>query len=491
MPQGQPQQQSSIQITDRGKPRKFGDYLDDWHSGPAKGAEGVGFVAVVPAVLQEHTDLNKLIGHYRKEALAGMKRKSSRAALVIGLNMEVAPDGAWDERLYESIVGEVVDNPASLPVAIVPFSWYWGGKIDNKTGKRAIPYGKIREHIVNHPEARRMEGLLRKRGMGKVYIHLGDDDVHSMLAGLVDRGDSNQKRPGLFSAAAEVLHGDSAPNVLSGGYRAPDTEPPLVKLAVDADQQTRHGLSRGSVKTGEGGNRRVVSSGEKIEPSDIVPVSPGEYEYVQNPYGEQVVEGAGTSLLGRGPYLPEPNTFARRNEDEDLKFGKASGETIEMVKKLDGRNKGNTKVVFDNRLAVATDMGRLGARYRDPEHAKVAAEELAKLRDIYFNNGYYEIGRTSGMDKSVVGLYGDPDAKEPIRKLRGMFDLVAQTHIHGRQTFGSSLNRISDDSGNPERLEAERDGRIASEAAIVSALTALLRQAIAQWRRGKNFDPLQ
>ncbi|MEV0705641.1 hypothetical protein AB0I53_48110 [Saccharopolyspora sp. NPDC050389] len=152
-----------------------------------------------------------------------------------------------------------------------------------------------------------MVSLPRDSGMAEVYLHLGDADVHSLLTGPADRGGTETPRSGLFPEAAEALHQDAYPDVLSGGYRAPDAPDAslIEQLAVEADMQARFALSRRADQT------------------------PGDR----------------TGRMGYGPCYPEPNTFVRAVESRPLDFGAGAGETLKMVNNLE-RN-GQPNLVFD------------------------------------------------------------------------------------------------------------------------------------------------
>jgi hypothetical protein len=455
----------------------------------------VGFVAVVPLVLNENTDLNKLIEHYRGEALSGIGQPSERAGLVLGINSR---SSVWNSDLYESKVSEIRHDPESMPVSVVPFTW---DAAPDKNGKIGVPYGTIRGFITNHAETQSLATLLKQRGMARIYIHLGDSDVHSLRIGPADRADATQERPGLFGAAAEVLQGNDPPEVLSGGYRAPDSEPLLVKMAVDADMPARQGLSRAGVRVDQGGNR-VVGAAEKVELSDIRPGLPID-DWKAGENREKIPGHSNPGRLGYGPYLPEPNTFVRYREGRDLDFGQGANETRNMVTAL-----GGPKIAFDQRLAIATDMGRLGERLKSESRVNAVTRNLGNLRKIYNKHVWKKIPAEADAgkvdDQEIVTLFSRPEAKEDLNKLRTALREILQTHVQfpplpdgrprtgmARKNFEKSLDQVGREDDNRDRREADEAGQVASTVAIEHSVAALLRQALPWWRRNKDFDPLR
>jgi hypothetical protein len=500
-----------------------------------RSAKTVGFVGVVPVVLNQHTDLGALVRHYRDEAFAGISTPI-RGGLVIGLNMQVGGDRAWSEEHYNRAIAGLDHGKADFPVTVVPFSWYWDGRTDEK-GKLSIPYGMIREFVVNHAETKQIAQTLRSSGLKDVYVHLGDADVHSLHVGPFDRGANPAPRSGLFGAAADALHAETYPDVLSGGYRAPDHASLMEKLAVEADMQVRLALARRSVRVDGGngnGGRRTVKEPLGPDPREIAPTGT-RFDFAmtdkqksdeRNSLAQTGVQ-RNPSALGYGPYLPEPNTFVKHDPQRDLVFGTGANETVNMIKEL-----GAPRIVFDSRLAIATDMERLGKEFHKDTTLRSIKNNLEELKKVYegeiVGKGKKKewvegIRRTvddvaaEGYDsaqardlvgdldledhllsEAVVQLFNDPRAEVPIGKLRNALRLVLQSHMAPGQprppefygNFELSLERVKERGGDNESAEAEAAAMVATEADLTHALSVVLRTALAAWRAGQGFDPL-
>ncbi|MFE3866078.1 hypothetical protein ACFXPT_37535 [Streptomyces goshikiensis] len=457
MPQGEPYRMGKRAINHRDSPN-------------ALNSDKVGFVAVVAVVLNKETDLNTLIAHYREEAFSGVPDRAALGGLVIGLNMQVGGNKEWSDEQYMEVISAISHGNDDFPVTIVPYSWYWGGKT-GENGRLSVPYGMIREFIVNHEETQVIAEGLRSTGISDVYIHLGDADAHSLHIGPADRGGTSTQRPGLFTEAAEALHAESYPDILSGGYRAPENASLMEKLSVDVDMQTRLALARRSVLS-----RGSDSSGGRP---------------MQDP-----------SALGYGPYLPEPNTFVRHDPQRDLLFGTDIDETVRMIEGLQ-----DPRIVFDIRLAVATDMDRLGEKFQMESVAGSVRDSLAELREIFLRGWSAEQGggdTKSGdvrqdpvISEDVLTLFNDPQAQGPIDVLRNALRQVRQTHVAPAtirpqgSNFERSLERVKVRGGESERAEAERHAKVASAVSLDQGVTVLLREAISAWRADRDFDPLQ
>jgi hypothetical protein len=469
----------------------------------ATGADAIGFVGVVPVRPDESDILESLIDRYSEDAFDQDVKMGigARMGLVIGVNSEV---GAWKKtygKIYQSALKKLDPKKIKFPVTIVPFNWEGGGE--------KPPYGEIRNRIVNGDETKEMAELLKRGGMSRVYIHLGDADVHSLRIGQTDHNDGGKKwivnntekgasddeaevtgRPGLFAAAADALHEEEYPDVLSGGYRAPADAPLMVKLAVEADMETRQGLSRRAVAIDKDGNRKVRTRDAEFNKDDIKINAPAR-EFERKPDEKEDDDHSDKDLktLGRGPYLPEPNTFVLYSEDRGpLEFGSKDKETRKMVSNLE-----DPRVVFDKRLAIATDMTRLGKPVLESKGEVESA--LGALRDIYNKTNVEGEENESGeryIARKLEALAREGEAQAHLEKLRKVLKSVRQTHANASTgNFLASLGDISKSPENEDRREAEQSGKVASDVEVEHAVSVILRKAIEKWDSGGGFDPYE
>ncbi|MDT0449452.1 M91 family zinc metallopeptidase [Streptomyces hesseae] len=325
---------------------------------PLKGS--VGFVAMVPAKVDDHRKLLTLARRYRDEATA--TRQGS--ALVIGLN-EGYPYGESDAKRAERVARQrrIIDDftkawrqeKTEFPVAVLSFLWCARKDTASLSDQKTIPYGAIRQAIAGSDRAQEFAKALYdgSKGYERIYFHTGDADVISLRT---------PRNTPLFDAAADRLQEGNWPDLFSGGYRLPEGGDPRVDIATAMDRDVRVAMA-------------------KVDPRTV--------------------------------YFPEPNTFIKLLEGETrledgVTFGKGDQEGEELAKslgKLRGEHEGNR--VFDPDCSVVTDGDRLvKAILATPGTGPISARVVA-LRQSYTQSH----ARREEWRKRVLDFYGvAPDA---------------------------------------------------------------------------------
>ncbi|MEV4502213.1 M91 family zinc metallopeptidase [Streptomyces klenkii] len=291
--------------------------ITDVYAGEAVGSPGprtgdVGFVAMVPAKVNDHQKLLTLARRYRDEASATRQG----CALVIGLN-EGYPYGESDAEREKRVnrQKQIIRNFADawqqekpgFPVAVLSFLWRAPSGSRSLSDQKTIPYGAIRQAIAGSNQARDFAEALYAGGKGyeRIYFHTGDADVIAL---------STPGGTPLFDAAADRLRQKNWPDLFSGGYRLPEGSDPRVDIATAMDRDVRVAMA-------------------EVDPRTV--------------------------------YFPEPNTFVKLLDgltglEDGVTFGTGDQEGEALAKSL-GKTRGEDK---DNRVfapdcSVVTDGDRL------------------------------------------------------------------------------------------------------------------------------------
>ncbi|WP_372405188.1 M91 family zinc metallopeptidase [Streptomyces luteireticuli] len=320
------------------------DMITDVYEGravgtPRPGQGRPGFVAMVPAKVDDHDKLLALARRYRDEA-TGTRQG---CALVIGLNegyhhgekeAERATRAARQQKIIDKFVEAWQQERDSIPVAVLSFLWRapQGAKLNDQ---KTIPYGAIRQTIAASERTRAFVEALYADGKGceRVYLHTGDADVLSL------------KTPGntpLFDAAATLLEAAALrekgtwPDLFSGGYRLPAGGDPRVDIATGLDRAVRVAMA-------------------KTEPRTV--------------------------------YFPEPNTFIKLEEgahelEPGVTFGIHDQEGEHLAKTL-ADVRAASRRLFDPECSVATDGTRLVQRIKDLPPATSISAHIKTLRQSY------------------------------------------------------------------------------------------------------------
>ncbi|MCF3106265.1 hypothetical protein IPZ58_32535 [Streptomyces roseoverticillatus] len=317
------------------------EQITDLYAGQAVGSPeprkgSVGFVAMVPAKVDDHRKLLTLARRYRDEATATRQG----CGLVIGLN-EGYPYGESDAERADRVARQrkIIDDFANawrrektgFPVAVLSFLWCAPRGKKSLGDQKTIPYGAIRQTIAGSHQAQEFAKELYADGKGyeRIYFHTGDADVISL------------RTPGgtpLFDAAADRLQEGKWPGLFSGGYRLPEGVDPRVDIATAMDRDVRVAMA-------------------EVDPRTV--------------------------------YFPEPNMFIKLLEGETrledgVTFGTGDQEGEALAKSLGktrGEYEGNR--VFDPGCSVVTDGDRLvKAILNTPETDSVSGLILA-LRQSY------------------------------------------------------------------------------------------------------------
>lgn len=325
---------------------------------PRKGS--VGFVAMVPAKVDDHGKLLKLARLYRDQAAAARKER----ALVIGLNEGYLYGASVGERAklvtkQRSIIDKFVtawqQEQDSFPVAVLSFLWRAPQGSTKLSDQKTIPYGAIRQTIADSERTQEFVKALYADGAGcePIYLHTGDSDADSLRT---PKGDP------LFSAAETRLQGEKAregkwPSLFSGGYRLSSDEP-TVDIVTTMDRDVRIAMA-------------------KVDPTTV--------------------------------YFPEPNTFIKLPEGASLleggvNFGVGAQEGDTLAKSLGEHRAYDNTRVFDPECSIATDGTRLVKNIVDTprEEGKTVSEYILALRQSYTQSH----ARREEWSKRVLGSYG-------------------------------------------------------------------------------------
>ncbi|MER6772639.1 DUF4157 domain-containing protein [Streptomyces bacillaris] len=273
--------------------------------------EGVGTVAIVPAVLTQGLNLMEIAEKY-ETGFAGGTAPADRFALVIGVNIRVRnqQDAAAAQTLLNQKVGAFLGawGANRFRVAVIGFTWANHAADAQETNQRTIPYGEIRDRIMRDPETTAMIAGLRGSGRKHVYLHTSDSDTASF---------DTEAGP-LFSAAAGHLEAEEL-DVFSGGYTSP-----AGRRTADNDILIWHASQV---------DLAVRKAMAQVEPNLV--------------------------------YYPEPSTFVKVHEEYDelepgVTFGSGAEEGQHLVDSLYKNRYDGVKGGFDPRFAIATDMSRVG-----------------------------------------------------------------------------------------------------------------------------------
>ncbi|MFF4159164.1 M91 family zinc metallopeptidase [Streptomyces sp. NPDC001678] len=337
---------------------------------PRKGE--VGFVAMVPAKVDDHKKLLELARRYRDEAT----RTRQGCALVIGLNegypyAESAADREKRVSRQKRIIKEFADawqrEKPGFPVAVLSFLWRAPSNSKNLGDQKTIPYGAIRQAIAGSDRAREFAEALYADGDGSkpIYFHTGDADVKSLRA-------PDEKE--LFDKVADRLREMDWPDLFSGGYRLLANDDPRVNIAAAMDRDVR-----------------VAMAG--IDPRTV--------------------------------YLPEPNTFIKLLDgltglEDGVSFGTGDQEGEALAKSL-GKARGEDKRVFDPDCSVVTDGDRLvkAILKLDTPKTDPVSKRLAALRQTYTQSH----ARREEWDKRVLNP-GPGSYHVPRDKAKDLLDLL-------------------------------------------------------------------
>ncbi|MEV6669526.1 M91 family zinc metallopeptidase [Streptomyces sp. NPDC051162] len=328
----------------------------------------VGFVAMVPAKVDDHRKLLTLARRYRDEATATRQG----CALVIGLN-EGYPYGESEAKRAERVARQrkIIDAFANawqrekneFPVAVLSFLWCASKGRTSLGDQKTIPYGAIRQTIAESDRAQEFVKALRAGGKGdeRVYFHTGDADVISL------------RTPGgtpLFDAAADRLQKGNWPDLFSGGYRLPEGDDQRVAIATAMDRDVRVAMAKADSRT---------------------------------------------------VYFPEPNTFIKLLDgltrlEDGVTFGTGDQEGEALAKSLGkfrGEDKGDR--VFAPDCSVFTDGDRLVKAILDTPGTGPVSDRLAALRQSYTQSH----ARREEWRKRVLDFY-----RVPPDVALGLLDLV-------------------------------------------------------------------
>ncbi|MFF4741248.1 M91 family zinc metallopeptidase [Streptomyces sp. NPDC001262] len=405
---------------------------------PRRGS--VGFVAMVPAKVDDHGKLLTLARRYRDEATAS----GQGCALVIGLN-EGYPYGESDAKRAERVARQrqIIDGFAKawerekteFPVAVLSFLWCAPRGRTGLGDQKTIPYGAIRQAIAGSDKAQEFAKALHADGKGyeQIYFHTGDADVISLR--------TPDGAP-LFDAAADRLREGNWPDLFSGGYRLSAGGDPRVDIATAMDQDVRVAMA-------------------KVDPRTV--------------------------------YFPEPNTFIKLLDGETrledgITFGMGDQEGEALAKslgKLRGEDKDNR--VFAPGCSVVTDGERLVKAILDTPATGPVSGRLVALRQSYTQSH----ARREEWRKRVLDFYGvAPDAA------LGLSDLVFAVPDDTRLAELAGMNEESfkqyvtkdraaelSNSIKEKSLDAPLRAQRSLGAIINGTHQALLRNYVAAYRR--------
>ncbi|MHA7961669.1 M91 family zinc metallopeptidase [Streptomyces sp. L500] len=304
---------------------------------PVKG--GVGFVAMVPAKVDDHGKLLTLARRYRDEATATRQG----CGLVIGLNegysygesdAERAKRVARQRRIIDDFTKAWRQEKPDFPVAVLSFLWCAPKGKAALGDQKTIPYGAIRQTIAGSDRAQEfVKALYAAGGEGceRVYFHTGDADVISLR--------TPEGRP-LFDAAAARLEKENWPDLFSGGYRLPEGGDPRVDIATAMDRDVRVAMA-------------------KADPRTV--------------------------------YFPEPNTFVKLLDgltrlEDGVTFGTGDQEGDALAKSLGtarGEDKDNKARVFAPDCSVVTDGERLVKAILNTPGTGPVRDRIVALRQSY------------------------------------------------------------------------------------------------------------
>ncbi|MEV4923812.1 M91 family zinc metallopeptidase [Streptomyces roseoverticillatus] len=365
---------------DPGKPAW--EQITDVYKGQAVGSPeplggSVGFVAMVPAKVDDHRKLLALAQHYREGAIATRQV----CALVIGLNEGYLYGESVDKRAarvarQRRIIDEFTkawrQEGAGLPVAVHSFLWCAPRGRTSLGDQKTIPYGAIRQSIAESDQTREFVKALYAGGEGckQVYFHTGDADVISL------------KTPGgapLFDAAAARLQEKDWPDLFSGGYRLPEGGDQRVDIATAMDRDVRVAMAEVDSKT---------------------------------------------------VYFPEPNTFirllsSRTPLEKKVTFGTGDQEGETLAKSLRRyRSDDKDKRVFAPDYSVVTDGERLVRAILDTPETGSVGERILALRQSYTQSH----ARREEWSKRVLPFYSvTPREARDLSDL--VFDVPADTKL--------------------------------------------------------------
>ncbi|KJK55384.1 hypothetical protein [Saccharothrix sp. ST-888] len=366
---------------------------------------GAGVVALVPATVGG-PDLLDIAERYRDQGFENAADSRRKLALVIGVNAWAGGDKALEK------VAAKVDrfrgswNDDRFPVGVLGFTWSSDAVASvADIGQRTIPYGQLRQHILDQPVVPQLVNGLKELGRTEVYLHTSDSDTLSFRTAAGP----------LFSAAAERHLDAGAPDLLSGGYATPVADP----------------------HTGDG---RLVELAGKLD---------------------LAVRDAMAGVDPRLVYFPEPNTFVRVRTDWDLDrlepgigFGEGANEgqsLVDSTHRVRERNGIEVVQTFDSRLAVTTDPDRIGRKVGEhPLGHPVTEDSIGRLFELAQSHA-----RRQEWADRVAARYGlDPRAKEElatkvyagltnVEMLTGAAGLDPRPELVG-QKFRDSLNGFDD-----------------------------------------------
>ncbi|MBB5118971.1 hypothetical protein AF335_07450 [Streptomyces eurocidicus] len=362
--------------------------ITDMYAGQAVGSPrpvkgDVGFVAMVPAKVDDHRKLLTLARRYRDEATATRQG----CALVIGLN-EGYPYGESDAKRAERVARQrrIIDDfagawqreKADFPVAVLSFLWCAPQGKTSLGDQKTIPYGAIRQAIAGSDRAQEFAKALYAgdKGCERVYFHTGDADVISLR--------TPEGKP-LFDAAANRLEEEKWPDLFSGGYRLPEGDDPRVDIATAMDRDVRVAMA-------------------KADPRTV--------------------------------YFPEPNTFVKLLDgltrlEDGVTFGTGDqeGEALaQSLGKLRGEDKDNR--VFAPDCSVVTDGDRLVKAILATPGTGPVSDRVVALRQSYTQSharreewrkrvlNFYKVAPEAALSLSDL-VFGVPD-DDRLAELAGM-----------------------------------------------------------------------
>ncbi|POG44822.1 hypothetical protein BV881_24465 [Streptomyces sp. ZL-24] len=318
--------------------------------------EGVGTVAIVPAVLSPDLNLMEIAAKY-ETGFEGGTAPPDRFALVIGVNIRVRnqQDAAAAQTLLNQKVGAFPGawGANRFRVAVIGFTWANHAVDAQETSQRTIPYGEIRDRIMRAPETADMINSLREAGRMHVYLHTSDSDTASF----------DTAAGPLFSAASGRLESGEL-DVFSGGYTSP--------------------------------------AGSRTADNDILIWHASQVDLAVRKAMAEVEPGL--------VYYPEPSTFVKVPEgyeglEPGVSFGSGAEEGQQLMDSL-SRERGGFTGGFDPSFAISTDMSRIGQNVGG--HATGAAVTDDTIRQLFALAQTH--ARPQEWTKRVEKAYGITDA---------------------------------------------------------------------------------
>ncbi len=286
---------------------------------------------------------------------------------------------------------------------------------ENKWAKdqAVIPIGAIRDAIISHDFTKRFTAALQAK-FKNVYVHTGDDDAVSLKAEPSEGFKINATTivTHLFDRYDALLKnaGDDLPVIASGGYRFRIKTPAgysveprtLTTIANDLDMAIRKAMGR-------------------INPETV--------------------------------YFPEPNTIIKATGNElTAIFDRGGQEGDRMVKTLLRRRGGQSKTMFDERVAIVTDSARFSiddGGSGEVTYAKGTLKNLtaAQIRQLF---GQVQSHADADIfDKRMKAAYPVTDVNEQSNALS-----ILRKHLFPNEAIGydPALLREKLPSFNPSNI---------------------------------------